>query len=163
MLACGVGAEKPKEPTDPNEPWDTNAMVYVPGTAIGELASIAAEFRAELSGAKDGRSIKPKDKGVLPADRIDARLRSRNGVINLFGRMLAEIDDAKVDGAAQVAHAFTTHATDTEIDIMRVVQDDTGVDAVVEAPGGGEQRVAISTAALSCLLLAPAPPSPPAP
>ncbi|MFE5327213.1 type I-E CRISPR-associated endonuclease Cas1e [Embleya sp. NPDC056575] len=41
------------------------------------------------------------------------------------------------------------------LDIMRVVQDDTGVDAVVEAPGGGEQRVAIPTAALSCLLLGP--------
>ncbi|MFF7249769.1 type I-E CRISPR-associated protein Cas7/Cse4/CasC [Embleya sp. NPDC008237] len=129
VLACSVGAEKPKDPKDaknpkdPNEPWDTNAMVYVPDTAIGELAAIAAEFRTELEGAKDGSSIKPKDKGVLPADRIDAVLRSRNGVINLFGRMLAEIDDAKVDGAAQVAHAFTTHATDTEIDYFSAVDD----------------------------------------
>ncbi|WP_439681769.1 type I-E CRISPR-associated protein Cas7/Cse4/CasC [Embleya sp. MST-111070] len=123
VLACGVGAEKPKEPKDPNEPWDTNAMVYIPSTAVSELAAIAAEFRAELEGAKDGKSIKPKDKGVLPADRIDAVLRSRNGVINLFGRMLAEIDDAKVDGAAQVAHAFTTHATDTEIDYFSAVDD----------------------------------------
>ncbi|MGW8376006.1 type I-E CRISPR-associated endonuclease Cas1e [Streptomyces sp. ODS28] len=40
------------------------------------------------------------------------------------------------------------------LDIARVVQDDTGVDAVVETPDG-EQRIPLPTAALSCLLLGP--------
>ncbi|MDH6575188.1 type I-E CRISPR-associated protein Cas7/Cse4/CasC [Kitasatospora sp. MAP5-34] len=99
----------------------TNAMVYVPGTAVTELADLAEEFRAALDGAKDIK--KSTDKSVLPQDRIDTILRSRNGVINLFGRMLAEVDDAGVDGAVQVAHALTTHGTDVELDYFSAVDD----------------------------------------
>lgn len=40
------------------------------------------------------------------------------------------------------------------LDIARVVQDDTGVDAVIETTHG-EQRIPLPTAALSCLLLGP--------
>ncbi|MFF2508681.1 type I-E CRISPR-associated endonuclease Cas1e [Streptomyces sp. NPDC058067] len=40
------------------------------------------------------------------------------------------------------------------LDAARVVQDDTGVDAIIKAEGG-PRRVAIPTAALSCLLLGP--------
>ncbi len=99
----------------------TNAMVYVPETAVAELADLADEFRTELEAAKDIK--KSTDKSVLPQDRIDAILRSRNGVINLFGRMLAEVDDAGVDGAVQVAHALTTHGTDVELDYFSAVDD----------------------------------------
>ncbi|MGC0316968.1 type I-E CRISPR-associated protein Cas7/Cse4/CasC [Kitasatospora acidiphila] len=99
----------------------TNAMIYVPETAVAELADLAEEFRGALEGAKDIK--KTADKSVLPKDRIDAILRSRNGVINLFGRMLAEVDDAGVDGAVQVAHAMTTHGTDVELDYFSAVDD----------------------------------------
>ncbi|MFJ4966526.1 type I-E CRISPR-associated protein Cas7/Cse4/CasC [Streptomyces sp. NPDC088729] len=99
----------------------TNAMVYVPETAVTELADLAEEFREVLQGAKDIK--KPADKSVLPADRVEAVLRSRNGVINLFGRMLAEVDNAGVDGAVQVAHALTTHETDVELDYFSAVDD----------------------------------------
>lgn len=98
-----------------------NAMVYVPQTAITELADLAEEHRAELEKAKDIK--KSSDKSVLPKDKVTAVLRSRNGVINLFGRMLAEVDDAGVDGAVQVAHAMTTHQTDVEIDYFSAVDD----------------------------------------
>ncbi|MEE1821653.1 type I-E CRISPR-associated protein Cas7/Cse4/CasC [Streptomyces sp. BE20] len=99
----------------------TNAMVYVPETAVAELADLAAEHRDALTAAKDIK--KSTDKSVLPKDRIDAILRTRNGVINLFGRMLAEVDDAGVDGAVQVAHALTTHGTDVELDYFSAVDD----------------------------------------
>ncbi|MEW2164664.1 type I-E CRISPR-associated protein Cas7/Cse4/CasC [Streptomyces sp. NPDC007084] len=104
----------------PNEVL-TNAMVYVPETAVGELADLADEFRADIEAAKDIK--KPSDKSVLPKGRIEAILRSRNGVINLFGRMLAEVDEAGVDGAVQVAHALTTHTTDVEVDYFSAVDD----------------------------------------
>ncbi|MFB7512844.1 type I-E CRISPR-associated protein Cas7/Cse4/CasC [Streptomyces sp. NPDC056144] len=103
----------------------TNAMVYVPETAVGELADLAEEFRAQLEAAKDIK--KPADKSVLPKERVEAVLRSRNGVINLFGRMLAEVDEAGVDGAVQVAHAMTTHPTDVEVDYFSAVDDITAV------------------------------------
>ncbi|GAA0913324.1 type I-E CRISPR-associated protein Cas7/Cse4/CasC [Streptomyces thermoalcalitolerans] len=98
-----------------------NALVYVPQTAVAELADLAEEHRAELEKAKDIK--KPSDKSILPKDRVTAVLRTRNGVINLFGRMLAEVDDAGVDGAVQVAHAMTTHPTDIEIDYFSAVDD----------------------------------------
>jgi CRISPR system Cascade subunit CasC len=98
-----------------------NAMVYVPQTAVTELADLAEEMRAELETAKDIK--KAADKSILPQERVTAILRSRNGVINLFGRMLAEVDDAGVDGAVQVAHAMTTHQTDVEIDYFSAVDD----------------------------------------
>ncbi|TVZ90484.1 type I-E CRISPR-associated protein Cas7/Cse4/CasC [Streptomyces sp. BK340] len=98
-----------------------NALVYVPQTAVTELADLAEAHRAELEKAKDIK--KSSDKSVLPKDEVAAVLRTRNGVINLFGRMLAEVDDAGVDGAVQVAHAMTTHATDIEIDYFSAVDD----------------------------------------
>lgn len=99
----------------------TNAMVYVPETAVADLADLAEEHRTALEAAKDIK--KTTDKSALPQDRIDTILRTRNGVINLFGRMLAEVDDAGVDGAVQVAHALTTHGTDVELDYFSAVDD----------------------------------------
>ncbi|MFE4360202.1 type I-E CRISPR-associated protein Cas7/Cse4/CasC [Kitasatospora sp. NPDC001119] len=99
----------------------TNAMVYVPESAVAELAALAVEHRDALAAAKDIK--KSSDKSVLPKDRIDTILRTRNGVINLFGRMLAEVDDAGVDGAVQVAHAMTTHGVDVELDYFSAVDD----------------------------------------
>ncbi|WLQ37241.1 type I-E CRISPR-associated protein Cas7/Cse4/CasC [Streptomyces castrisilvae] len=123
--ASSIKFELAKDPKDakqsvPNKVF-TNAMVYVPESAVTELAALAEEHRTVLEGAKDIK--KPADKSILPADRVDAVLRSRNGVINLFGRMLAEVDNAGVDGAVQVAHALTTHETDVELDYFSAVDD----------------------------------------
>ncbi|MYR09837.1 type I-E CRISPR-associated protein Cas7/Cse4/CasC [Streptomyces sp. SID724] len=123
--ASSIKFELAKDPKDPKQTVAnkvlTNAMVYVPETAVAELADLAEEFREALQNAKDIK--KPADKSVLPTDRVEAILRSRNGVINLFGRMLAEVDNAGVDGAVQVAHALTTHETDVELDYFSAVDD----------------------------------------
>ncbi len=42
-------------------------------------------MRAELESAKGIR--KPTDRSVMPREQVTAILRSRNSVINLFGRM----------------------------------------------------------------------------
>ncbi|MGW1373887.1 type I-E CRISPR-associated protein Cas7/Cse4/CasC [Streptomyces sp. NPDC002446] len=116
-----AGSSIKADPPSQDEPaWSTNAMVYIPDTAIAELAQLADTHRELIENAKD---MKKGVKSVLPQADIDAILRSRNGVINLFGRMLAEIDDAGVDGAVQVAHALTTHGTDVEIDYFAAVDD----------------------------------------
>ncbi|MDT0300833.1 type I-E CRISPR-associated protein Cas7/Cse4/CasC [Streptomonospora wellingtoniae] len=120
-----AGSSIKADPPSPDEPaWSTNAMVYVPETAIARLADLAEQHRAELESAHD---MKKGAKSVLPKDDIDAVLRSTNGVINLFGRMLREVDSAGVDGAVQAAHAFTTHATDVELDYFAAVDDLTDV------------------------------------
>ncbi|MFD0883239.1 type I-E CRISPR-associated protein Cas7/Cse4/CasC [Streptosporangium algeriense] len=129
VVASGVGGEapkkKPEEASNGNEYWSTAAMVYVPASAVAELADLAIQHREALEKAKEPKDPAKFDRGqsVIPATEVDAILRRRNGVINLFGRMLAQVDDAKVDGAVQVAHSFTTHATDTEIDYFSAVDD----------------------------------------
>ncbi|MFE4609484.1 type I-E CRISPR-associated protein Cas7/Cse4/CasC [Streptomyces niveus] len=123
--ASSIKFELGKNPADAKETIPnkvlTNAMVYVPETAVAELGDLAEEYRDALQAAKDIK--KPSDRSVLPTDRVEAVLRSRNGVINLFGRMLAEVDNAGVDGAVQVAHALTTHETDVELDYFSAVDD----------------------------------------
>lgn len=123
--ASSIKFELAKDPKDPKQVLAnkvlTNAMIYVPETAVVELADLAETHREALEAAKDIK--KPADKSVLPADKVEAVLRSRNGVINLFGRMLAEVDNAGVDGAVQVAHALTTHETDVELDYFSAVDD----------------------------------------
>jgi CRISPR system CASCADE complex protein CasC/Cse4 len=135
--ATSIKFELAKDPQDPKLTVPnkvlTNAMVYVPQSAVTELADLAVEHRETLQSAKDIK--KPTDKSALPKERVEAILRSRNGVINLFGRMLAEVDDAGVDGAVQVAHALTTHMTDVELDYFSAVDDVT--DAWADSTGSG--------------------------
>ncbi|KQX30793.1 type I-E CRISPR-associated protein Cas7/Cse4/CasC [Streptomyces sp. Root63] len=99
----------------------TNALIYLPEDAIEELADIAEAHKDALTTDFTGKG-KTKPESALKG-KIDKILLKRNGVINLFGRMLAEVDRAGVDGAVQVAHAFTTHATEVELDYFAAVDD----------------------------------------
>ncbi|GAA1590124.1 type I-E CRISPR-associated protein Cas7/Cse4/CasC [Actinomadura kijaniata] len=126
-VASSVGAEPPRKKKDDDtngtpDAWSTAAMVYIPHTAITELADLAIQHRQALETAKDPAKFERKH-SVIPGSEVDAVLRRRNGIISLFGRMLAQVDDAHVDGAVQVAHAFTTHQTDVEIDYFSAVDD----------------------------------------
>jgi CRISPR system Cascade subunit CasC len=99
----------------------TNALVYLPEDAVEELADIAEAHKDELTTDFTGKG-KTKPESALKG-KIDKILVKKNGVINLFGRMLAEVDQADVDGAVQVAHAFTTHTTEIELDYFAAVDD----------------------------------------
>ncbi|MEV7915126.1 type I-E CRISPR-associated protein Cas7/Cse4/CasC [Streptomyces griseus] len=99
----------------------TNALIYLPEDAVEELADIAEAHKDALTTDFTGKG-KTKPESVLKG-KIDKILLKRNGVINLFGRMLAEVDRAGVDGAVQVAHAFTTHTTEVELDYFAAVDD----------------------------------------
>ncbi|MBQ0975748.1 type I-E CRISPR-associated protein Cas7/Cse4/CasC [Streptomyces sp. RK31] len=99
----------------------TNALVYLPEDAVEELADIAEAHKEALTTDFTGKG-KSKPESALKG-KIDNVLVKRNGVINLFGRMLTEVDQANVDGAVQVAHAFTTHTTEVELDYFAAVDD----------------------------------------
>ncbi|MGW2964943.1 type I-E CRISPR-associated protein Cas7/Cse4/CasC [Streptomyces sp. NPDC001220] len=126
-VAAAVGKFELEEAGEPKKPVPnrvvTNAMIYVPGIAVTELADLADAHREELEGAKDITKKGDIKASILPKQQIDTILRSRNAVINLFGRMLAEVDQAGVDGAVQVAHAMTTHAADVDLDYFTAVDD----------------------------------------
>ncbi|MBM9507987.1 type I-E CRISPR-associated protein Cas7/Cse4/CasC [Actinacidiphila acididurans] len=98
----------------------TASLLFLPDSAAPALADIAEEHREALAKAL-GKAAAAKP--LLPKDAVHEVLRSRNGSIALFGRMLAEIPGAGVDGAVQVAHAFTTHATSVQADFFTAVDD----------------------------------------
>lgn len=98
----------------------TASLLFLPDSAAPALADIAEEYREALAKAL-GKAAAAKP--LLPKDAVHEILRSRNGSIALFGRMLAEIPGAGVDGAVQVAHAFTTHATSVQADFFTAVDD----------------------------------------
>lgn len=97
----------------------TSVLLFLPETAIGELAAVCEEHRGDL---ETGQS-KKKPGQLLPPARIEEILKRRTASISLLGRMLAELPDANVDGAAQVAHAFTTHASEPQRDYFTAVDD----------------------------------------
>ncbi|MDG4827689.1 type I-E CRISPR-associated protein Cas7/Cse4/CasC [Solwaraspora sp. WMMD1047] len=105
----------------------TSVLLYLPASALDDLARICEENRDDLSHAqtakpKTGKSSTKSDP-ILPRDEVTRTISGRNGVINLFGRMLADVPTAHVDGAVQVAHAFTVHGTSAQVDFFTAVDD----------------------------------------
>lgn len=109
-----------------NDSLRTNVLLYLPHSAIDALADLAVEHRAAL---EEGLSSKSEGKGprkgqqLLPKNRVQQLVAGRAGTISLFGRMIAEMPAGGVDGCVQVAHAFTVHATEPEIDFFTAVDD----------------------------------------
>ena len=95
-------------------------LFYLPEKAFDQIADVCAEHQQQLAAAAGGG--KPKA-AILPADRLLTIVATRNPVINLFGRMLAELPATNVDGAVQVAHAFTVHPSDPQVDFFTAVDD----------------------------------------
>ncbi|MGW1321619.1 type I-E CRISPR-associated protein Cas7/Cse4/CasC [Streptomyces antibioticus] len=106
----GIGTEKEGH---------TSVLLFVPEAAVDELAAVCTEYREALEGGQG----KKNPGQLLPPARIEEILKRRTASISLLGRMLAELPDANVDGAAQVAHAFTTHAAEPQRDYFTAVDD----------------------------------------
>ncbi|MGW4496461.1 type I-E CRISPR-associated protein Cas7/Cse4/CasC [Streptomyces sp. NPDC004376] len=106
----GIGTEKEGH---------TSVLLFLPEASIEELAAVCSEHRAAL---EKGQGQK-KPGQLLPPAKIEEILKRRTASISLLGRMLAELPDANVDGAAQVAHAFTTHTAEPQRDYFTAVDD----------------------------------------
>lgn len=99
----------------------TTSLLFLPDSAVSALVDLAEAHRPALEKALGNKAASAK--AILPKEAVHEVLRSRNGSIALFGRMLAEIPGAGVDGAVQVAHAFTTHETSVQADFFTAVDD----------------------------------------
>jgi CRISPR system Cascade subunit CasC len=84
--------------------------------------ALAKEIAAQIAQARGTRK-KAKAEAVLPTPRVASVIRRRTATINLFGRMLAEVPDAHVDGAVQMAPAFTVHPSSPQPDYFTAVED----------------------------------------
>ncbi|MEU2032836.1 type I-E CRISPR-associated protein Cas7/Cse4/CasC [Nocardia amamiensis] len=122
-LADAAGAQvllsAKKDGLTSEDDGSSSVLLYLPYTALDTLADLAEEHRDAIAAQAAAKKPKP----AMPADEVASILKTRNGTIHLFGRMLAELPGGEVDGAVQVSHAFTTHATEPEIDFFTAVDD----------------------------------------
>ena len=92
-------------------------LTFTTAEAARRLAHKVVKHRVAI--LDEGFKPSPNDK----KDLLEP-LRAHNAVIALCGRMLAESSaGVNVDGALQVAHAFTTHASAVEQDYFTAVDD----------------------------------------
>ncbi|TXC99774.1 type I-E CRISPR-associated protein Cas7/Cse4/CasC [Streptomyces sp. ISID311] len=110
--------------TNPQQGHRTQAMLYLPVDVTSRLLEICAGHRRELEQALvDQNTTGKQAPPVLPTKQIATELTRRTTTINLFGRMLAEIPTGHVDGAVQVAPAFTVHEARLQPDFFTAVED----------------------------------------
>lgn len=89
----------------------------------GLLASLGVFTNAEVSElarlyTEDGLTVETFKETLKMSDKRD---------IALWGRFFASADDLTLDGAAQVAHAFTTHEVAVENDFFTGMDDSSGL------------------------------------
>lgn len=114
----GLKAEKPARKTkgkesdeDEEDPSaELQYLVFLSNQQINNLAKYAATT------AQAGEE--PTKKEAAAIAKIDHSID-----IALFGRMVADLTDLKVDAAAQVAHAISVHPVETEFDYFTAVDD----------------------------------------
>jgi CRISPR system Cascade subunit CasC len=84
---------------------------------IGAAGSAKARKAAGAAAAKNAAKALVADLGAVLTSR------ARAADVALFGRMLADRHEAKVDAAAQVAHALSTNVVSVEFDYYTAVDD----------------------------------------
>ncbi|OIK08220.1 type I-E CRISPR-associated protein Cas7/Cse4/CasC [Streptomyces monashensis] len=133
------------------EAGTTNYMLFVPESAIADLAELAVTYRDLLAQAADharaqaeaAEKTQTKSKAKTKTPTLDKATKTRitelrdavrtvlcrsNASIAAFGRMLANTPEATVDGSIAVAHATTTHAGEEQPDFFTAVDDIPGTD-----------------------------------
>ncbi|MDI5968609.1 type I-E CRISPR-associated protein Cas7/Cse4/CasC [Streptomyces sp. SL13] len=120
VAASGIKFEIVGKPGEDEYEATTNGLVYLSSESIEELAVLATQHPEKI---KKKKIEKKTDKSQLPAADVQEIIRRGNLVIHTFGRMLTEVNEAHVDGAVQVAHAFTTHRSDVQVDYFTAVDD----------------------------------------
>ncbi|MEU1258789.1 type I-E CRISPR-associated protein Cas7/Cse4/CasC [Streptomyces chartreusis] len=113
----------------------TSATLFMPRDVLTEMVDLCQEHRTALEEARSQEAAaadKPKNSrkkkedsrpAVLPTRTVAALIRRRTATINLFGRMLAELSNGQVDGAVQMAHAFSVHQSDPQPDYFTTTED----------------------------------------
>ena len=78
------------------------------------VSDAATSFRAGFADAGIDKSA---------ATSVFSDPAQRGNAVGMFGRMLAENPKINVDAAVQVAHAFSTHRLDSELDFFNAAED----------------------------------------
>ncbi|MFN8079396.1 MAG: type I-E CRISPR-associated protein Cas7/Cse4/CasC [Kineosporiaceae bacterium] len=121
VTAAGIKVAAPRKAANAVE--ESGYLIFLSARQVQALAALA------IDATRKGTTLDKKAAGaVFKADNsID---------VALFGRMVADVSDLNVDAAAQVAHAISTHAVNTEFDYFTAV-DDRKRDSADEDAGAG--------------------------
>ncbi|WP_329065610.1 type I-E CRISPR-associated protein Cas7/Cse4/CasC [Amycolatopsis sp. NBC_01480] len=112
--AVGIEVKAPKKTgKDKTAAEEAGYLVFLSTRQIQNLADAAIQAAGADDVAKALKAAKVKDL----ADR------DHSVDVALFGRMVADQSDMNVDAAAQVAHALSVHAVETEFDYFTAVDD----------------------------------------
>lgn len=119
----------------------TSVLLWLPRTVLDDLTQLATEHRdlvcalslPELDDKGKPKQINKEDRAKNAAaakaavsvltEPVTEILNRRSPTIALLGRMLADTPDHTVDGATQVAHAFTVHEAAPDFDYFTAVDD----------------------------------------
>jgi len=112
----GLAGIKLEEKGDDRE-LQGNQLTFTTQEAAADLAATCADLRDKLLTADY------KKPPTAEKNRYLEPIQRRSPIIALCGRMLADEPGSNVDGALQMAHAFTTHPATVEIDYFTAVDD----------------------------------------
>jgi CRISPR system Cascade subunit CasC len=121
LTAVGIKVSPPKGKKD--VPEESGYLVFLSHNQVAALAALAIEH---------ARTDAPIDKKAARK----AADTEHSVDVALFGRMVAEVTELNVDAAAQVAHALSVHAVETEYDYFTAVDDHKNADADEDAGAG---------------------------
>lgn len=122
QAATGSKIEPPKRKVDaakksgePAPAPESAYLMFLSARQRDGLARLAIEGRADIKAFLKDKDNKARAKSIADTHHsVD---------IALFGRMVADGADINVDAAAQVAHAISVHAVETESDYYTAVDD----------------------------------------
>jgi CRISPR system Cascade subunit CasC len=124
LAAVDIKVAAPRGKAD--APEESSYLVFLSNRQVAGLADLAVRAAAD-----GGDKVK--------VDKAEARRRANiehSIDVALFGRMVAELPDINTDAAAQVAHALSVHAVETEYDYFTAVDDHKSADIEEDAGAG---------------------------
>ncbi|NEA43850.1 type I-E CRISPR-associated protein Cas7/Cse4/CasC [Streptomyces sp. SID11385] len=108
-------AEKAKKNDLPEPPPESTYLMFLSRRQLDGLAGHAVSGAADIKAFFKVKANKEKAKKIADTQHsVD---------VALFGRMVADSTDLNVDAAAQVAHALSVHAVESESDYFTAVDD----------------------------------------
>lgn len=120
LVAAGIKLGKPRK----GDIEESGYLIFLSRGQIEGLALLGIKAAADGMQGLDKKAVKDVFKATNSID------------VALFGRMVADDADLNVDASAQVAHALSVHAVETEYDYFTAVDDHKNEDAEEDAGAG---------------------------
>ncbi|GLU48647.1 type I-E CRISPR-associated protein Cas7/Cse4/CasC [Nocardiopsis ansamitocini] len=117
------GRTKPKAEEVEGSKLLTNVLLFLNTSDIARLADLAEQHRDAYENAAAEGKTKTETAQISSKELIKTLKAGTGAGLALFGRMIAALPEGNIDGAVQVAHAFTTHEAKLEVDYFTAVDD----------------------------------------